>query len=84
MIGRSGKRAPTRDFYIASRVRAGESQGVLLEVRHLTVRFAPGGPAAVDDVSFSIGEGETLAVVGEPGGGHEGSVPRAARPLRAG
>ncbi len=42
---------------------------MLLEVRHLTIRFAPGGPAAVDDVSFSIGEGETLAVVGESGSG---------------
>ncbi len=41
----------------------------MLEVRHLTIRFAPGGPAAVDDVSFSIGAGETLAVVGESGSG---------------
>ena len=42
---------------------------MLLEVRHLTIRFAPGGPAAVDDVSFSVGQGETLAVVGESGSG---------------
>ena len=46
----------------------------LLEVRHLTIRFAHGdtpgsGPAAVDDVSFAIGDGETLAVVGESGSG---------------
>ena len=41
----------------------------LLEVRRLTIRFAPGGPAAVDDVSFSVGAGETLAVVGESGSG---------------
>ena len=41
----------------------------LLEVRRLTIRFAPGAPAAVDDVSLSIGDGETLAVVGESGSG---------------
>ena len=41
----------------------------LLEVRRLTIRFAPGGPAAVDDVSFAVGAGETLAVVGESGSG---------------
>ncbi len=46
----------------------------LLAVRGLTIRFAHGtGPAtgrpAVDDVSFSIGAGETLAVVGESGSG---------------
>ena len=41
----------------------------LLEVRHLTIRFAPGATPAVDDVSLSIGEGETLAVVGESGSG---------------
>ena len=46
----------------------------LLEVRGLTIRFAHGnGPAtnppAVNDVSFSIGAGETLAVVGESGSG---------------
>ena len=41
----------------------------LLEVRHLTIRFAPEGRPAVDDVSFAIGAGETLAVVGESGSG---------------
>ena len=41
----------------------------LLEVRGLTIRFAPGGPAAVNDVSFAIEAGETLAVVGESGSG---------------
>ena len=43
----------------------------LLEVRNLTVDFT--GPAgtnrAVDDVSFSIEKGETLALVGESGSG---------------
>ncbi len=42
---------------------------LLLEVRHLTIRFAAEGRPAVDDVSFAIGEGETLAVVGESGSG---------------
>ena len=41
----------------------------LLEVRGLTIRFAPTGRPAVDAVSFSIGAGETLAVVGESGSG---------------
>ena len=41
----------------------------LLEVRGLTVRFADGGPPAVDNVSFAISPGETLAVVGESGSG---------------
>ena len=41
----------------------------MLEVRHLTIRFAPEGRPAVDDVSFAIGAGETLAVVGESGSG---------------
>ncbi len=47
----------------------------LLEVRGLTIRFAYGDDKAanirpaVDDVSFSIGAGETLAVVGESGSG---------------
>ena len=41
----------------------------MLEIRHLTIRFAPDGPPAVDDVSFSIARGETLAVVGESGSG---------------
>ena len=48
----------------------------LLEVQHLTVRFpirkgllrlAQGHVTAVDDVSFDIRTGETLALVGESG-----------------
>ena len=41
----------------------------MLEVRHLTIRFAPEGRPAVDDVSFTLAAGETLAVVGESGSG---------------
>jgi oligopeptide/dipeptide ABC transporter ATP-binding protein len=43
----------------------------LLEVEHLSVTFAtPAGPArAVDDVSFAVAPGETVALVGESGCG---------------
>jgi peptide/nickel transport system ATP-binding protein len=41
----------------------------VLDVRHLSIRFA-GQPAnTVDDVSFSIGPGKTLCLVGESGCG---------------
>jgi microcin C transport system ATP-binding protein len=39
----------------------------LLDVRHLTVRF--GASTVVDDVSFSIAQGEKFALVGESGSG---------------
>jgi oligopeptide/dipeptide ABC transporter ATP-binding protein len=39
----------------------------LLDVENLCVRF--GRTTAVDDVSFSVGEGETLGIVGESGCG---------------
>ncbi|HSF77901.1 MAG TPA: ATP-binding cassette domain-containing protein, partial [Steroidobacteraceae bacterium] len=49
----------------------------MLEVKSLTVRFPVQGGAwlsqrwltAVDDVSFSLAQGETLGVVGESGCG---------------
>lgn len=41
----------------------------LLEVRNLTIRYSKKGPAAVDDVSFSIARGETMGLVGESGSG---------------
>lgn len=41
----------------------------LLEVRNLTIRYNKKGPAAVDDVSFTIARGETMGLVGESGSG---------------
>ncbi|KAB0682698.1 ABC transporter ATP-binding protein [Aureimonas leprariae] len=50
---------------------AGPADAPLLDVRGLKVAFHGGGRTslAVDDVSFSIGRGETLALVGESGSG---------------
>ena len=43
----------------------------MLEVNDLTVKFVGEGEqfTAVDSVSFTVGDGETLAVVGESGSG---------------
>ncbi len=43
----------------------------ILEVNNLTIRFYTrnGVTTAVDDISFSVEEGETLAIVGESGSG---------------
>jgi oligopeptide transport system ATP-binding protein len=57
---------------------ASPDQHLILEVKHLTVRFPVTGGVflrrvgevrAVDDVSFAIGRGETLGLVGESGCG---------------
>ena len=48
-------------------VRAADAP--LLEVRNLVVRYGKKGPAAVEDVSFTIARGETLGLVGESGSG---------------
>lgn len=41
----------------------------LLQVNNLSVAFGRGGSPVVDDVSFHLEEGETLALVGESGSG---------------
>jgi len=48
-----------------------QTSAPLLEVRNLGVEFstARGALRAIDDVSFSVHEGETLAVLGESGSG---------------
>ena len=50
---------------------AAANEPALLEVRNLSVDFGTGDKAvhAVQDVSFDIHRGETLAVVGESGSG---------------
>jgi oligopeptide/dipeptide ABC transporter ATP-binding protein len=49
------------------------SDAPLLDVRHLSTHYVGGGGArvtrAVDDVSFTLGERETLGIVGESGSG---------------
>jgi len=62
----------TRDHF--DRLKAQEGSGGprgLLEVRDLTIEFATerGVFEAVKQVSFSVGQGETLAIVGESGSG---------------
>jgi len=47
----------------------GGGETPLLEVRNLVVRYDRRAAPAVDDVSFTIAHGETLAVVGESGSG---------------
>jgi peptide/nickel transport system ATP-binding protein len=41
----------------------------MIDVSNLTIRFSADGPAAVDDVSFSVGRGESFGLVGESGSG---------------
>ena len=69
------ERGPGRPSTPRSR-RAGDAEGVpegtpLLEVQNLTTTFhTPGGRVeAVNDVSFTLRAGETLALVGESGSG---------------
>ncbi|HEC22325.1 MAG TPA: thiol reductant ABC exporter subunit CydC [Chloroflexi bacterium] len=40
-----------------------------LEVRHLSFRYGPDDPPVLQDVSFSLAEGERLAIVGASGAG---------------
>ena len=64
------------------------AKNALLDVRDLSVAFAAGGKEmlAVDRVSFRIGKGETVALVGEFGIGQDRvrAVDPEAAPLSAG
>jgi peptide/nickel transport system ATP-binding protein len=73
-----GRAAGRQLLSLSRRRRAGDLSIPLLEVRHLRKLFpivkgfarrVVGHVRAVDDVSFSIPEGETLALVGESGCG---------------
>lgn len=48
---------------------ARDQRPVALMVDHLTLRYAPGEPAALEDVSFSVPAGGHVAVVGPSGAG---------------
>ncbi len=52
-------------------VRDSSRMAIVLEIEDLTTRFATpdGEVAAVSEVSFAVGDGESLGVVGECGSG---------------
>jgi microcin C transport system ATP-binding protein len=58
-------------YRVLSSIAPAPAPGPLLSVENLSVAFHQGGKTnlAVDDVSFSIDRGETLALVGESGSG---------------
>jgi osmoprotectant transport system ATP-binding protein len=49
-------------------------QGVEVEFRHVTKRYAASGPAAVDDLSFSVAGGQVAVLVGPSGCGKTTSL----------
>ena len=55
------------DFVTNGALPATVSAGSLLQVRNLTVRY--GGVVAVDDVSFSVDEGQIVGLIGPNGAG---------------
>ncbi len=66
---RDRRRRPVSTVSAAPSASERTDAAPLLEVRNLVVRFNKKGAPAVDDVSFSIGRGETLGLVGESGSG---------------
>ncbi|MBM3326560.1 MAG: ATP-binding cassette domain-containing protein, partial [Calditrichaeota bacterium] len=44
----------------------------MLTARHLTVRY--GGVVAVDDISFTVGQGEVVALIGANGAGKSSTL----------
>jgi osmoprotectant transport system ATP-binding protein len=52
----------------------GGGQGVEVEFRHVTKRYSPNGPPAVDDLSLSVPAGEVAVLVGPSGCGKTTSL----------
>jgi osmoprotectant transport system ATP-binding protein len=52
----------------------GGGQGVEVEFRHVTKRYSPNGPPAVDDLSLTIPAGEVAVLVGPSGCGKTTSL----------
>lgn len=68
--GKSGGAPGWRGGARSGRIRPMESGAeTLLACEGLCVRYAPRGPFAVEDVSFGVGEGECLGLVGGSGCG---------------
>ena len=47
---------------------------MLIEVQGLSKRYRPRGPMVVEEISFTIDRGETLAIFGDSGSGKSPSA----------
>lgn len=61
--------AATGTPYIRNGTRSIAAFEHAIEFRHVSFRYAPGEPLALDDVSFTIPKGMTTAIVGRSGAG---------------